>query len=86
MLKENLKIIESEKYLRSKILNMTKEYVEKFGNNNLEKSEVVNVSGKVIDHEEVCNIVESGLDMWLTAGRFNKEFETIRCNKTTVTL
>ena len=76
MLKENLKIIESEKYLRSKILNMTKEYVEKFGNNNLEKSEVVNVSGKVIDHEEVCNIVESGLDMWLTAGRFNKEFET----------
>ena len=75
MLKENLKIIESEKYLRSKILNLTKEYVEKFGNEKLNKSKVVNVSGKVIDHEEVCNIVESGLDMWLTAGRFNKEFE-----------
>ena len=23
----------------------------------------------------MCNIVESGLDMWLTAGRFNKDFE-----------
>ena len=40
------------------LINMGKSY-----NNN----SVVNVSGKVIDHEEVCNIVESGLDMWFTA-------------------
>ena len=69
----NYKLNEKE-LLREKILDLTKTYVKKFGNN-LKKSKNINVTGKVIDHEEVCNIVDSGLDMWLTAGRFNNEFE-----------
>ena len=69
----NNKLNEKE-LLREKILDLTKTYVKKFGNN-LKKSKNINVTGKVIDHEEVCNIVDSGLDMWLTAGRFNNEFE-----------
>ena len=61
--------------LKNEILNLTREYVSKYGNlNNIDKN-IINVSGKVINEEEVCNIVESGLDMWLTAGRFNREFE-----------
>ncbi len=60
--------------LREKILDLTKTYVQKFGKN-LTKSNDINVTGKVIDHEEICNIVDSGLDMWLTAGRFNNTFE-----------
>lgn len=33
------------------------------------------VSGKVFDHTEVCSLVDSGLDFWLTTGRFAEEFE-----------
>ena len=33
-------------------------------------------SGKVIDFEEINNMVEASLDGWLTTGRFNKEFQT----------
>lgn len=32
-------------------------------------------SGKDIGSEELCNMIEASLDMWLTAGRFNDEFE-----------
>ncbi len=35
----------------------------------------VPVSGKVYDHSDMQNLVESGLDFWLTSGRFNREFE-----------
>jgi CDP-6-deoxy-D-xylo-4-hexulose-3-dehydrase len=35
----------------------------------------VPVSGKVLDSEELKNMVEASLDAWLTTGRFNKEFE-----------
>ncbi len=33
------------------------------------------VSGKVLGSAELLNLVDASLDMWLTAGRFNKEFE-----------
>ena len=70
----NLKINSvEEKILRERIIKLTKEYVENFGNN--KKSNTINVTGKVINHEEVCNIVDSALDMWLTSGRFNDEFQ-----------
>ena len=53
----NLKINSvEEKILRERIIKLTKEYVENFGNN--KKSNTVNVTGKVINHEEVCNIVD----------------------------
>ncbi|MFM7389623.1 MAG: lipopolysaccharide biosynthesis protein RfbH [Vampirovibrionales bacterium] len=32
-------------------------------------------SGKVVDDAELCNMIDASLDMWLTAGRFNDEFE-----------
>jgi CDP-6-deoxy-D-xylo-4-hexulose-3-dehydrase len=32
-------------------------------------------SGKVLDSDDLVHLVESSLDMWLTAGRFAKEFE-----------
>jgi len=35
----------------------------------------VPVSGKVYDYSDMQNLVESGLDFWLTTGRFNREFE-----------
>jgi CDP-6-deoxy-D-xylo-4-hexulose-3-dehydrase len=35
----------------------------------------VQVSGKVIDAEDICAVVESSLDAWFTTGRWAKEFE-----------
>jgi CDP-6-deoxy-D-xylo-4-hexulose-3-dehydrase len=32
-------------------------------------------SGKVLDEKELFNAIDASLDMWLTAGRFNNEFE-----------
>jgi CDP-6-deoxy-D-xylo-4-hexulose-3-dehydrase len=32
-------------------------------------------AGRVFDHEEMAFLVESGLDMWLTTGRFAERFE-----------
>lgn len=32
-------------------------------------------SGKVLDREDLENLIESSLDLWLTAGRFANEFE-----------
>lgn len=32
-------------------------------------------AGKVLGSEELCNMIDASLDMWLTTGRFNDEFE-----------
>lgn len=36
---------------------------------------LIPTSGRVVGQEEVINLVEAALDTWLTAGRFNEEFE-----------
>jgi CDP-6-deoxy-D-xylo-4-hexulose-3-dehydrase len=33
-------------------------------------------AGRVFDDREIVNLVDSGLDFWLTTGRFADEFET----------
>jgi CDP-6-deoxy-D-xylo-4-hexulose-3-dehydrase len=38
-------------------------------------SDYIPVSGKVIDEEDLLNVVESVLDMWFTTGRYAKQFE-----------
>ncbi len=39
------------------------------------KSSYIPASGKVLGSEELCNMIDASMDMWLTAGRFNDEFE-----------
>ena len=39
------------------------------------KSSYIPVSGKVLGEEELENMLDATLDMWLTTGRFNKQFE-----------
>lgn len=63
--------------LKSQILDLVKQYCEtehqkpKF----IAGQSLVLVSGKVYDYSDMQNLVESGLDFWLTTGRFNREFE-----------
>lgn len=35
----------------------------------------VPVAGRVLDHHELCNLIEAALDLWLTADRFAEAFE-----------
>ena len=35
----------------------------------------VPVAGKVLDHEDLCHLVDASLDAWLTTGRFAADFE-----------
>jgi len=37
---------------------------------------VVRYAGRVFDEAEMVNLVDSSLDFWLTAGRYNEEFES----------
>ena len=64
--------------LRSQILELTAQYhAEAFqGQAYIPGETGVPVSGKVFDHQELVNLVDSSLDFWLTAGRFSDEFES----------
>ncbi len=53
---------------------------QKFNSNNFNRTIVpgtdyIPPSGKVMDADDLGNLLESSLDMWLTAGRFAVEFE-----------
>src|SRR5919202_4208533 len=63
--------------LRGQILALVAEYhAAAFPPNPFVPGETpVPVSGRVFDAEEIKYLVESGLDFWLTAGRFAREFE-----------
>jgi len=43
-------------------------------NNNQNKRDYIAPSGKVIDKQELFNMVDASLDMWLTSGRFDEKF------------
>ena len=61
--------------LRNSIKNLAKIYF-KFNKPKRNLKKYIPVSGKVLDEEDLCNLIDASLDMWLTTGRFNDEFET----------
>ena len=62
-----------EDNLRQKVKQAAKEYYS-----SLEKKEYnyIPASGKLLGEEELLNMIDASLDMWLTSGRFNNEFES----------
>lgn len=63
-----------DKILRQKVKNAALEYFDFISKKSAQKK-YIPASGKKIGKEELCNMIEASLDMWLTAGRFNDEFE-----------
>jgi len=63
--------------IRKNILELTKKYCEHFFKEKefIPGTSSIPVSGKVLDIEEISNLINSSLDAWLTTGRFNSEFE-----------
>lgn len=68
----------SENEARKEILSLVKEYydnyMDKSGDKFVEGDRIAYAS-RVFDENEVCALVDSALDFWLTAGKYAKEFE-----------
>ena len=63
-----------EQELRNKVKEAAKEYYKHVFDKPRE-FKYIPPSGKLLGVEELLNMIDASLDMWLTAGRFNKEFE-----------
>ena len=62
--------------MKEKILELVKEYYkENHQKKEYEPGDRINYAGRVYDEEELCNLVDSALEFWLTAGKYTKEFE-----------
>ena len=66
---------DKELELRNKVKAAAKEYFEAILGGR-RKFDYIPASGKLLGIEELENMIDASLDMWLTAGRFNREFET----------
>lgn len=64
-----------EQELRNKVKAAAKEYYQAVYGKKRE-FDYIPPSGKLLGEEELMNMIDASLDMWLTAGRFNKEFES----------
>ncbi len=62
---------------RDKIIDLVKEYVKesRADDKPFEPGDRIPYASRVYDEEEVCNLVDSALEFWLTAGRYTKQFE-----------
>ena len=63
-----------EQELRNKVKDAAREYYRKVYGQKRE-FDYIPPSGKLLGEEELLNMIDASLDMWLTAGRFNREFE-----------
>ena len=66
--------MEQEIELRNKVKEAAREYYQAvYGGKR--QFNYIPPSGKLLGVEELENMIDASLDMWLTAGRFNQEFE-----------
>ncbi len=67
----------TETQAREYILETVKEYCDTFHGKKEEFQEGQRIpyASRVYDHDEMCNLVDSALEFWLTSGRYTKQFE-----------
>ena len=62
--------------IKAQILNLAKDYATCLEEEKAQQiKRYIPASGKNIGAEELVNMFESSMDMWLTTGRFNDQFE-----------
>jgi len=63
--------------LRMQVIDLVREYYKAaFPKHKFRPGEsAIPYAGRVFDDEELVNLVEAGLDFWLTSGRFARQFE-----------
>lgn len=67
----------TEEQAKQQILEMVAEYCDTFHNKkkNFETGDRIPYASRVYDNKEMCNLVDSALEFWLTSGRYTDEFE-----------
>ncbi|WP_459478706.1 lipopolysaccharide biosynthesis protein RfbH [Clostridium saccharoperbutylacetonicum] len=67
----------TEQQARQEIINSVREYYNNFLSKNKEfkEGDRISYSSRVFDEKELCNLIDSSLDFWLTMGRYSNEFE-----------
>lgn len=68
----------SENEARKEILSLVKKYYDNYMDKSDDKfieGDRIAYASRVFDEKEVCALVDSALDFWLTAGKYAKEFE-----------
>lgn len=67
----------TEEQAKQQILEMVAEYCDTFHNKkkNFEAGDRIPYASRVYDNKEMCNLVDSALEFWLTSGRYTDEFE-----------
>ena len=70
---ENMNEAEAREY----ILNQVKDYCEKYhAKKEFREGDRIPYASRVYDSKEMCNLVDSALEFWLTSGRYTEQFET----------
>ena len=66
-----------EKEARSEILRLVKQYYQDYRKSDLpyQDGERIAYASRIYDEKEMCTLVDSALDFWLTAGKYTKQFE-----------
>jgi len=66
-----------EKQARDKIIEMVADYCDKYHNQNkaFKPGQHIPYASRIYDKDEMCSLVDSSLDFWLTAGRYANKFE-----------
>lgn len=63
--------------MHDRILELVKEYCDIYHKQEqpFQEGERIPYASRVYDHEEMCNLVDSALEFWLTSGRYVQAFE-----------
>lgn len=70
---ENMNEAEAREY----ILNQVKDYCEKYhAKKEFREGDRIPYASRVYDSNEMCKLVDSALEFWLTSGRYTEQFET----------
>lgn len=67
----------TQQELHDRIIALTKEYCDTYHRKRTEfhEGDRIPYASRVYGHEEMCNLVDSALEFWLTAGRYAAAFE-----------
>ena len=62
---------------KAKILSLVEKYYKNYHEKKLDSKDVGKIpyAARVYDEKEMCSLVDSSLEFWLTSGRYTDEFE-----------
>lgn len=70
----------TQQEMHDKILAMVREYCDTYHQPQpFHEGDRIPYASRVYDHEEMCNLVDSALEFWLTSGRYVEAFEKDFC-------